>query len=242
MRRIALYSFVFLIFVCLAPARGEDASAVRAEGSAPLSADNIDVKKEALDQALRNAVSTALDALVKNEAIAADPAQSDSIEREIYSNPRDFILDYRIVEEGQITHMDARAPQMAGSAMPNQAGAVYYHVWIEANIDRAKLKGLVSRMTEGGATSFFRIVILGVNDYGAFQGLLTSLEGITVVNDISYDSFYRGNITLTARINGNGQGLSERIAREVSPRFIVASGGNRTILIKAAQEPPSTGR
>lgn len=234
-----LIAYIFFILVYPAFTYAEDWAVVQAEGSAPKSEEKTDVKKDALDQALRKAVSTARDSLVKKEAIAVNPMQNESIESEIYTNPRNFILNYRIVSEGWITHMSSPAP-VADPAMPNQAGVEYYHIWIEANIDSAQLKNLVNRVTQGDAASFVKLVILGVTDYGSFKKLLTSIDGIAAINDVSYDSFYRGKIVLTAKINGNGQGLAERIAREVAGRYVVAPGGPQTILIKAAQVPSTT--
>ncbi len=229
--------FVFLIYPVLA--RAEDWATVQAEGSAPKSAEktDVDVKKDALDQALRKAVSTALDSLVKEEAIAVNSVENESIESEIFANPRNFILNYRIVTEGWLMHMDSPAPAPPDQAMPNQAGAEYYHVWVEANIDSAQLKNLVSRTTQGEAVSFYKIVILGVTDYDTFKGLLASMSGLASVNDISYDSFYRGNIVLTAKINGNGQDLVERIARGIAGGFVVVADGRDTILVRPAAGP-----
>ncbi len=235
-----LFAYIFFILIYPALTYAEDWAVVQAEGSVPKSEEKADVKKDALDQALRKAASTALDSLVKKEAVAVDPAQNESIESEIYTNPRNFILNYRIVSEGWITHMDAPAPAATDPTMPNQAGIEYYHIWIEANIDSAQLRGLVSRITQGDTTTFVKLIILGVTDYNSFKNLLTSIDGIAAINDISYDSFYKGKIVLTAKINGNGQGLTERIAREVAGRFVVAPGGPQTILIKAEAGPSGT--
>lgn len=238
-----LIAYVFFVLVYPAFAYAEDWAAVQAEGSVQRSEEKTDVKKEALEQALRKAVSTALASLLKKEAISVNPVQNESIESEIYANPRNFILNYRIVSDGWITHMAApnTAPATAPdpAMMPNQAGVEYYHVWIEANIDSAQLRNLVGRMTQGGGASFVKIIILGVTDYRAFKGLLASLEGIAAINDISYDSFYRGKIVLTAKINGSGRNLTERIAKEVAGKYAVAPGGQESIVIKAASVPAS---
>jgi hypothetical protein len=236
-----IVAYIFFIMVYPAFAYAEDWAAVQAEGSVQKSEEKTDVKKEALDQALRKSVSTALAALLKKESIAVNPVQNESIESEIYANPRNFILNYRIVSDGWITHMAAPnttpVPAAPDPAMPNQAGVEYYHIWIEANIDSAQLRNLVGRVTQTGGASFVKIVILGVTDYRAFKSLLASIEGIAAINDISYDSFYRGKIVLTAKINGNGQNLTERIAKEVAGRYAVAPGGQESIVIKAANVP-----
>jgi len=236
-----LAAYIFFILVYPAFVYAEERAAVQAEGSVQKSEEKTDVKKEALDQALRKAVSTALEALLKKEAIAVNPVQNESIESEIYANPRNFILNYRIVSDGWLTHMaDPNTAPAPDPTMPNQAGVEYYHIWIEANIDSAQLRNLVGRITQGEGASFVKIIILGVTDYRAFKGLLASIEGIAAINDISYDSFYRGKIVLTAKINGSSQNLTERIAKEVAGKYAVAPGGQESIVIRAANVPSAS--
>ncbi len=239
-----LLTVFYLFFIFLHPGitLAEDWTLVQAEGSLPKSEENVDVKKSALDQAIRKAVSAALDSLIKQDSITLKPVQADSIEAGIYSNPRNFILNYRIISEGWITHMDVTPPPApaATTAAPNQAGVELYHVWIEANIDAAQLKGLLNRTTQDESTAFITLTILGVTDYNTYRNLLSSIERITVVNDISYDSFYKGRIVLTAKINGSAQALSERLTKEVAEGFAVIPGGPQAIVIKALNKPQTT--
>lgn len=211
---------------------------VKSEGVA-LRADNIaEVKKKAIDQALKNAVSHSLDRMIDAEGLQGLDIPSSGV----MSDPFSYIMNYRILSEGWITHMES-IPQIA-EELPksydffgeNPGGLELYHIWIEATVDEARLHSALSAVTvnhDAPATSV-TVTILGVDDYATFRALVDSLKRVPSIKDISYSSFYKGRTVLALKSTSNGETLSERIAREVPGDFAVIPAGPRMIIIRAA--------
>lgn len=225
-----------LFFAAIAGAAG--VAVVKSEGVA-LRADNIaEVKRKAIDQALKNAVSLSLDRMVEAEGLKGFDAASSGM----LSDPFSYIMNYRILSEGWITHMES-IPQIADALPESYAsfgqrpgGLELYHIWIEASVDEARLANALSSLTinQDAPTSSISLAIVGVDDYATFRTLLSSLERVPAIKDISYSSFYRGRTVLALKATGSGQTLSERIAREVPGDYAVIPGGPRMIIIRSA--------
>jgi len=227
---------VLVLFASMAHA--SDVAVVKSEGVA-LRANNIaEVKRKAIDHALKHAVISSLDKMVEAEGLEDFDAASSGLLKDPFS----YILNYRIMSEGWITHMES-IPQIAEDLPEaydafgaSPGGLELYHIWIEASVDEARLAGALASLTtsQKAPTSRITLAIVGVDDYATFRTLVASLERVSAIKDISYSSFYKGRTLLTLKAVGSGEALSERIAREVPVDFAVIPGGSRTIIIRAA--------
>lgn len=232
-----LIPMILLALSLLNPAlsSADDLSAVRSEGVASKSDDISAVKRKALDQALKNAVLSAADGIIKKDSVDINPQAAKTA---VSSSPRAFVLNYRILAEGWINHIEdipvaADLPEAAGQT----SGAVeLFHIWIEASVDTVQLKNEILRLAGGdSATSIVKLNILDLTDYGAFKTLMASLKRIGVIKDLSYNSFSRGRIEVTATVTGPSEGLSEKVAREAGDGFMVIAGGPNMLIIKPAK-------
>jgi hypothetical protein len=79
-----------------------DTVVVHAEGAAIRTDEVPDVKKAALDQALKNAVAEALESVIEREHVKVDPS---IIETSIYSNAVDFVVNFKIITEERKTEL-----------------------------------------------------------------------------------------------------------------------------------------
>lgn len=201
-----------------------DITIVQAEGVAARADDIAEVKKKAMDQALRNAVLESTKILLSRESVVA----TDQALEAIASSPRAYVVNYKIRSEGWITHMDA-APQ------EGIAGTELYHIWIDASIDTDALRAAVSKLVSiGGSSGQVVINILDVKDYPTFRLVVSALERIPLVRDVSYSSFANGRITLVATVSGDTNSLAGRIAREVPEKFAVMEGAGQIIIRPSA--------
>lgn len=228
------FIFLFALSVLITPfkALAQDATVVKAEGVAGKSEDAAEVKRKAIDRALKGAVAEAIKELAKKEGIA-DPGP---IDKDALSAPRSYVLNYRVISEGWITHMEPvpvpdSAPEDDRTAP--QMGVELYHIWIEASVDNEALRAAIGRAAQNESTYPVTLNILGVIDYGAFKGLVSSLERIALIKDLSYNSFYRGRVTLTAKSYAPNAALAERISRELPEGFVAFPSG-QAIIIKSA--------
>ncbi|VAW37064.1 hypothetical protein MNBD_DELTA02-535 [hydrothermal vent metagenome] len=98
---VVLASFLLLVTPQLAGA-GE-VSVVKMEGSAKKAEFEASAKKEALEMALRGSVEAAVKEVMKGKDILEN---AELIEERIYLNPMNYILNYRILSQGWITHFD----------------------------------------------------------------------------------------------------------------------------------------
>ncbi len=212
------------------PSVSRDVLTVRAEGTHEVSELTGEVKRLALDDALRRAVREALATFMTEESI---DSYSGIFESTIFANMEDYILNYRITAEGTINHMDSPATDGEPDAAPGVLKL--YHIWIEASIDLKKLKKDVKSMTTIGEeeVSIVTIILLGVGDFKTFDGLKSAIESMEKVRDISYSSFYRGRVVMEARVAGRAELFWEDLTALLGERFAVIPGGSDRIIIKA---------
>ncbi len=221
--------FALSILINPAKARAQDVTIVKAEGVAGKAEDAAEVKRKAIDRALKVAVAEALKELAKKEGITG----LGPIDKETLSAPRSYVLNYRVISEGWITHMEPTpVPDSAPEddrAAP-QMGVELYHIWIEASVDNEALRAAIGRAAQGEGTYQVTLNILDVTDYGAFKGLVSSLERIALIKELSYNSFYRGKVTLTAKSYAPNAALAERIAKDLPEGFVVFPSGQAIII------------
>ncbi|MBI4948654.1 MAG: hypothetical protein HY955_00730 [Deltaproteobacteria bacterium] len=205
--------------------------AVKAEGASNRTNDATEEKRLAIDKALKNAVTEALHAVVKAEGLELDKSLAD---KEILSSPRSYILNYKVVSEGWVTHMGPTPSIVESIPAERDAGGVeLYHVWIEASVDDGAIRASLGKVMAGPALSDVFITVLDVTEYQAFSALLASLRRIALLNGLTYGSFQRGRVTLKARSAVGLPALSERISKEAPAGYLVLPNGPSTILIKA---------
>ncbi|MBI4948959.1 MAG: hypothetical protein HY955_02300, partial [Deltaproteobacteria bacterium] len=97
-------SIIFVLSLALPAFTGVAgaAMAIKAEGASTRANDAAEEKRRAIDKALKNAVTEALYTVVKAEGLELDRPLA---EKEILSAPRSYILNYKVVSEGWVTHM-----------------------------------------------------------------------------------------------------------------------------------------
>lgn len=216
----------------LAPACGAaELAVVPSEGTAARTEDIAEVKRRAIDKALRNAVAETLKSMLSKESLSAP----DTVLQAITANPRSYVLNYKIRSEGWINHMEL-VPAAAGmeAATPG-SGVELYHIWIDATVDRDGLRNAIGKYLAVGSDSGPLVInILDVADYPTYKALLAALGKIAVIKDISYNSFSSGRITLLARASGDAPFLAARIAREVPASFTVMEGAGQIIIRPSA--------
>lgn len=237
MRKPAL-AFIYAVFIFLYPAAlfAEEAITVKAEGAALKSDNTGEVKRKAIDRALKSAVEEALKLIVKEERIDASP---EDINRELLASPRTFILNYRVLSEGWVSHLGPLPPiveDLPQDAQQSLSGVELYHIWMEASVDGPALRGALGRLAVAKGATAFTINILDVTDYAAFEGVVNSLKRIAILKDISYTSFYRGRAVVVTKAAADENTLVERISKEVPEGFAVIPGGPSLIIIKKASQ------
>lgn len=252
-RRPGLFAFAMLVLLAgpFVPggASAGDTVVVHAEGAAIRTATVPNVKKAALDQALKNAVAEALESVIEREHVDVDPS---IIETSIYSNAVDFVVNFKIITEERKTEL-VMPPEPAPSEAEGvgiEAGAAVstaepeeiepvvvetYFVWIEASIDTVRLSDALGKIVleEERVSSTLTVVLLDIVDYETYTAIMSALGRIAMLHDITYGSFYPGRFTLSARPAADIRSLVKSISTTAGPDFIVVRGGPRTIIIKA---------
>lgn len=218
--------FATAVFMLPSAALSREATVIQSEGVTAKSEDITEVKRKALDKALRSAVLESARAILAKEGLKA-PA--NSLEQ-LVSSPRAFVLNYKIRSEGWVVHLDA-APQTPSPEPTVSAGAEFYHIWIDASIDTDALRSAVARLAStGGSTGLVTINLMDIKDYTTFNLLVDSLKKIAFIKELSYSSFTNGRITLNATVAGDASALSGRIAKEVPEKFVVMEGAGQIII------------
>lgn len=217
-----LFALLAALFVFPAQALSADVTLVQSEGIAAKSDDITEVKRKAMDSALRSAVLESARTILARESLSAPAAELEKLA----SSPRAYVLNYRIRSEGWVTHLDSAAP-----ATPEAPGTERYHIWLDASVDTGKLRSAVAGLVSNGeSTGQVVINLLDVADYQTFRLLVDSLEKIAFIKELSYGTFSAGRITLTATVAGDPSQLSQRIAREVPEKFAVIEGAGQIII------------
>lgn len=228
------YLFIFTLALALAVpslARSADMEAISSEGTATKSDDIADVKRRAIDHALKNAVTEALNSILSKESLSAP----DAVMQSLLANPRSYVTTYKIRSEGWVTHMDLVPAGALPDGVSSAAGAVLYHIWIDASVDNDTLRDAVTKflaINEGSGP--VAINIMDVRGYAEFRALVTALQKIAVIKDLSYNSFSNGRITMLAVASGGASNLANRIARELPENYTVVEGAGQIIIRPSA--------
>lgn len=255
-RLVGLFALLAALYAALllspASVEAKDIAVVQADGAAVKTAGVKDVKEAAIDTALKNAVADALEEIIENEALEVDPSL---VETDIYARAVDYVVNFKILSEERHTEEVEVWPETGTKEDPESAGiqpivpgaelpeapapevrlVESYHIWLEARVDTVLLKDALGRIVLAGegSTPEVSIVLLDVTDYETYDTVMKALARVTMLEDVTYDSFYPGRMVLSARTAARARTLASRIGREAGDDFIVARGSRGTIIIKA---------
>ncbi|HEY4708399.1 MAG TPA: hypothetical protein VII64_13145 [Thermodesulfobacteriota bacterium] len=227
MRRYILIFAIAASLLLPSPALSADMETISSEGTASKSDDIADVKRRAIDHALKNAVAGAINSILSRESLSAP----DAVMQSLLANPRSYVTTYKIRSEGWVTHMDL----VPAGALPDggspAAGAELYHIWIDASVDKDALRDAITKfLAINGASGPLMINILDVRGYAEFRALVSALQRIAVIKDLSYNTFSNGRITMLAVASGGASNLANRIARELPENYTVVEGAGQIII------------
>lgn len=226
---------------------------VDAEGTA-IKSDAYDVRKQAIDDSLRKAVILAVEAVAMQEGMKKTPTPAALAD--VSANPAVYVLTYKILAEGWMTHFDI-SPQAVEEALgpvrPVQAtpalplleaqsiGVEVYHIRVNASVDAKRLYAALVNLTGSSITKpaeTYTVTLTDMADYNTYSAATSAIEASPEIKDVNYGTFYRGRITLTAASFLSGQTLVERLSRELGPGFAVELAGDHDISIKPASAQP----
>ncbi|MFQ5353689.1 MAG: hypothetical protein ACE5DR_01965 [Thermodesulfobacteriota bacterium] len=226
---------------------GADTLGVKAYGSAVNTGNSVKAREAALSEALRDAVTSAAKDYLELHGIEADER---SMVSGVYSKAESFVLHYTILSERWISEVreepGTEAPEEGPgtetspgvippdvSAEPLPVGPPTYHVLINATLDMDSLKRAILHVMGADKAMDLKVVMLDISDYETFTGLMATLRGVTIIEDLSYRSFKRDRFVLNARSVMDPVSLAGEIGRVVGADFVVAAYGIDTIIIKA---------
>ncbi len=233
-----------VIVAALIPAFYGNASAidslqVKAEGMATRFEDKADVKKRAIDRALMEAVTSAISTLEADGALRETP---DELRKKAASNAQVYVLDYKILAEGWLTHLDMTPPpgddnaagQTAALSSPALPGVEVFHIRLEASIDAAQLKKALLAGDKGASAHIeaLTFVLLDFSDYAGHKEVIAALEKTAQIKDLTYVSLYRGKTVLAANSTVDAHALVRQLARDMLGCCAVVSGADGIIVIK----------
>ncbi len=234
---------LLLFFSSFIPAVATAAThGVTVEGMAIKTEEKADYKKKALQDAHKKAVATAMGDILSETETTARPGAA-SAESKILNDAGSYILTFKVLSEGWMTHSDIEAPIAAAGdkiANPQAGGGVEaYHVRIEAGVDLARLKSDMERLRNAGAPAAnpetTTITLVDVPDYKTYSEIMAAIERVGSIKDPAVASLYKGRITLIATAKGGDMALIERLAKELSDGFSVipATGGGIIVRVTA---------
>lgn len=228
---------------CAAAAKeSAEAYIVKTEGIAVKSDDKTDFKKRAITDAYRNAVADAAVNLLKEDDAKRGADFQGTLEARILPNSSNYVLTYKVLSEGWMTHMDIAPPVTAVTAAPQGAassiGVEAYHVRIEAGIDAVRLRGDLARLNAATglntAQQQISITFTDFSDYNALLAFMDALKKVPQIKEVTYDSLLRGRVRLLASITGDPQAVINRITKELADEYAAAPTGKLSMQIKPA--------
>lgn len=246
-----LAAVAILFFTQAVPVNAMDITVVQADGTAIKTKEVPNVKGAAIDDAIKNAVAEALETIIENENLEVDPSL---VETKIYANAVNFVVNFKILSEERFTEDVEVEPEDSADRGSTENGATSvspekkdlkagpetktverYHIWLEARVDSARLKEAVGKivLTREGPTPVISIVVLDITDFKTYSSIKDALKRVTLIKEITYDSFYPGRFVFRAKTIARTPALVTKIAKEAGEDFIVARGKKGTIIIKA---------
>lgn len=223
---------------------------VDAEGMA-IKSDTYDVRKKAIEDALKNSVAASVDVAAKEGGHALVDEAAMFV---ISSKASSYILTYKILSEGWLTHFDiepkaveavpSAAQPIDVDAQQQSMGVDVYHIRIKAVVDAQKLAAALASQSVSSTAkpaSSVRILFAEMPDYAAYSAALAVVGAVPEIHDLDNGEFYPGRITFTAAVSGNAAQFAARLAKELGEGFTVTLTDARNITIKPAKpQAPQT--
>ncbi len=231
-KEMTLRLIVFLslwLITALTSASTAGGFTVRAEGEWQKGKVETDAKRLATEKALHNAVEKAVRLILGEQ-------EEEKIKRflgeQVYgADPMKYVLNYRILSAGWITHFDV-LDRTDDTELAQPFGVEKYHVWIEATIDENALREDLRELIppEKRLITEVSVVILGSEDYSTFEKIKETIEALPLVREVSYDSFSKNMTVLRVDVFGSGHDLYERL-RQKTANFIIIPAGLQKVII-----------
>ena len=207
-----------------------DVITVKAQGQA-LSGPEADAKERAVEEAIKAGVKTAVETLIKDMRLEPDMS---SVEVVIYSNPRTFLLNYKILAEETMPGPEGAEADAHDAESIQDRQAEIFRVTIEASFDQGFLRTILAGLVPAGNEAIpITIVVLDVEGWVEFKSLIDMLKKTAVVKDISYTSFFRARFVLSADITVPVPEFTERAAKEAGDGYLVTELKPGIVVIKA---------
>ncbi|MBI5238683.1 MAG: hypothetical protein HY887_09745 [Deltaproteobacteria bacterium] len=203
---------------------------VKAQGEA-LSGPESDAKERAVEEAINAGVKTAVETLIKDMRLQPDMS---IVEVVIYSNPRTFLLNYKILSEETMPALEGAEPDAHDAESIQDRQAEVFRVLIEASFDQGSLRSILAGLAPTGSEAIpITIVVLDVEGWGEFKSLVDMLKSTAVVKNLSYTSFFRARFVLSADITVPVPEFTERAAKEAGEGYLVTELKPGIVVIKA---------
>lgn len=224
---------LFLAFIATAlnsNAVAEDIILIKAEGTAPRIDDVAEAKKNALNDAIKNAVTQAAKSLY---AMASNEEAKDEAIAAALSDPGRFIDNYRILSEDTGAAEGATAAEKSSAA-----GTEVLHIWIELTINSGQLKQALG-LTGAAETQSLRsikVTVLDIVDYSTFSSIISALKNPAFAREVRYESFLRGRIRLTIKTTEDAPLLRENLSAALTDALIAVVSSEREVIIRPSQK------
>ncbi len=209
----------------------EDIILIKAEGVAPRIDDIAEAKKNALNDAIKNAVTQAAKSLY---AMASNEGAKDEAIAAALSDPGRFIDNYRILSE----ETGAAEGAAAMAQKPDAAGTEVLHIWIELTINAGQLKHALGLTvaTEAQILRLIKVTVLDIADYSTFSSIISALRNPAFAREVLYDSFLRGRIQLTVKTTEDALLLRENLSAALADALVAVVNGEREVIIRPSQK------
>lgn len=221
-------------------------STIRAEGASKKDvAENV-MKKAALKDALKNAVFLSIETVLKKDDYIKN---KENIEKTILSKAVNYVVNYRILKKGLITHSELEKESIAqGDEEEEESDTIkkdekeFYHIWIEVKIDMDILKDdirVITGITDLGEVTDVKLVVLDILKNSEFQAFLSIVKKIDIVKSVNYKSFNRGKILLTVEVEGNAHtlldALDDALNDALPGKYSIVPAGPTKLIVKSVE-------
>jgi hypothetical protein len=215
----ALLAFCVLLLPVGAYSGEPEFVTVKADGRAEAKVeDNVDIKKMAVEDALKKAVMEAVKIIIKDKGAAPTPAILESAALS-YIN---YVLNYKVLSEGQ---EEAAVPEAEpGATEPGVRDVAAYKVSIEANIDAGLVRETFQEAMGGyrPGTEVVTVVALDMPDYAALGVLKDAFARLPAVKDVAFLYFSRVKIVIEVKSAVSRSDFAVALKKELGDGFVVA--------------------
>jgi len=234
---------------------------VKGEGYAVKFDSTSDMRRLAVESAYKSAVAAAIKQIV-GEGVYKN--QSDIFAVEIVPKAESFVTEYKVLSIGWMRHFDMPEAEAliksagsnvdaesgkkieeggpdettGGAEGANEGGVMAMHVVIEAKVDLKALTKDVRRFAavpdEKSGTVILTIIGLGAN--AEFEELKERISKLDYIVSLSYSSFTKSKITLSALTSETGSAFYERMSKDLGSDYAVIPGGENKVIIKSERK------